>query len=144
MKILLASDGSDGALRAAEFVGRLARDRKDLEITVVYVVPPAAARAAGARDETYTPDVPLDAMIEHSAEPVWTSTRRAMGPVDARVATQVAVGDPAEEIARLAEWEGYELVVVGRRGLGSLKELVLGSVSHRLVHAANCPVLVAR
>lgn len=145
MKLLLATDGSEGALRAAAFVGRLARESKELEITVVYVAPPPApARASGTYGEEYVPDVPLDAMIEHSAEPVWAATLQAMGPVGGRVATQVAIGEPAEEIARLAEWDRYDMIVVGRRGLGPVKELVLGSVSHRLVHQASCPVLVAR
>lgn len=144
VKVLLASDGSENALRAAQFVGRLVRDTKDAEVTIVYVMPPSAIRDGEGHPGPFTPDVPLDAMIRHAAEPIWTATQEAMGPVDARVDVQFAVGDPADEIVRLADWDHYDLIVVGRRGLGSLKEIVLGSVSHRLVHTAHCPVLVAR
>lgn len=144
MKILLASDGSEGALHAAALVGHLARGCRDACITILYVVPRPEVRVVIQDSTAYAPDVPLDAMIAHTAQPVWAATRRALGELDGPVASEVAIGDPAEEIARLAEWERYDLIVVGRRGLGVLKELLLGSVSHRLVHRATVPVLVAR
>ena len=51
-------------------------------------------------------------------------------------------GDPAEEIVRVAGEEGFDLVVSGSRGRGTLGGLLLGSVSQTLVRTAPCPVLV--
>jgi nucleotide-binding universal stress UspA family protein len=51
-------------------------------------------------------------------------------------------GDPAETIVGEAENLGADLVVVGRRGGGSLRRLVLGSVSNAVVRGAPCDVLV--
>lgn len=51
-------------------------------------------------------------------------------------------GEPAETIVGAAESLGADLVVVGRRGSGSLRRLVLGSVSDAVVRAAPCDVLV--
>ncbi|HLN61048.1 MAG TPA: universal stress protein, partial [Symbiobacteriaceae bacterium] len=71
-------------------------------------------------------------------------TLSALGLPEERVATEVQVGEPAEEIVDLARLEGYDLIVMGSRGLNQVKELLVGSVSHRVLHTAPCPVLVAR
>jgi nucleotide-binding universal stress UspA family protein len=51
------------------------------------------------------------------------------------------VGGPAHVIAELAEETGADLIVVGTRGHSSVAGLLLGSVTHRLLHIAGCPVL---
>lgn len=53
-------------------------------------------------------------------------------------------GRPADEIAGLAEELGADLVVIGSRGLGMVKRLVMGSVSEGVVSLAPCPILVMR
>lgn len=58
------------------------------------------------------------------------------------VNTVSALGDPAHEIVAAAKAAGADLVVVGRRGLSGLTELVLGSVSQKVLHHAATDVLV--
>lgn len=58
--------------------------------------------------------------------------------------THLKKGRPAEEIAYLAQELEADLVVVGSRGLGSVKRLVVGSVSERVVQLDPCPTLVVR
>jgi nucleotide-binding universal stress UspA family protein len=60
------------------------------------------------------------------------------------VATSLLDGDPAEEVLRFAESNGIELITVGSRGLGGLKGLFLGSVSHKLIADAKSPCLVVK
>jgi nucleotide-binding universal stress UspA family protein len=55
---------------------------------------------------------------------------------------QMEDGQPVDEISRVAEEGGYDLLVVGSRGRNAVGELVLGSVSRALVRRAPCPVLV--
>jgi nucleotide-binding universal stress UspA family protein len=50
------------------------------------------------------------------------------------------VGPPAETLVRLSA--EVDLIVVGARGLGALKRLLLGSVSERVLRHAACPVLI--
>lgn len=58
------------------------------------------------------------------------------------IATEVKLGDPAEMILECARTNGAEAVVVGRRGRGRLKGLLIGSVSQKLVSLCEYPVIV--
>lgn len=55
-----------------------------------------------------------------------------------RVETIVDVGDPGERIIQLAKQRSADLIVMGSRGFGELKGLILGSVSHKVFHLAPC------
>ncbi len=61
---------------------------------------------------------------------------------DVHVARIVTEGPPAE--ALLAAAQDSELLVVGSRGLGGFKGLLLGSVSQQVAHHAPCPVVIVR
>ncbi|MBO0820101.1 MAG: universal stress protein [Nocardiopsaceae bacterium] len=64
------------------------------------------------------------------------------GPRPASVTVQAVSGLPAEEILDAAE--NADLVVVGTRGAGGFKHLLMGSVSSQVTHHAHCPVVVVR
>jgi len=53
-------------------------------------------------------------------------------------------GDPAQAILECAEESGADLIVIGSRGLGTIREWLLGSVSHYVVQHAKIPVLVIK
>ena len=61
-----------------------------------------------------------------------------------RVTTSVLAGDVADAILDCAQAEHADLIVLGSRGLGDFKSLMLGSVSHKVTAGATCGVLVAR
>jgi len=60
------------------------------------------------------------------------------------VEVRVTVGSPASEILRYADIADTDLLVMGARGLGTMKRLLLGSVSEAVLRHATCPILVAR
>lgn len=59
----------------------------------------------------------------------------------AKVTGLVEDGDPAHRIVEVAGREAVDLIVMGRRGLGDLKGLLLGSVTHKVAQAARCACL---
>ena len=61
---------------------------------------------------------------------------------DVELTTLVTEGPPAP--ALMAAARDADLLVVGSRGLGGFKELLLGSVSHQVAHHAPCPVVIVR
>lgn len=53
-------------------------------------------------------------------------------------------GEPKETVVRVANSGEYDVVVLGTRGLNSLQEMVLGSVSHKVAKRANIPVMIVK
>ena len=53
-------------------------------------------------------------------------------------------GTPGEYICRVAKEDGATMIVMGTRGMGTIRRTILGSVSDYVLHHANCPVLVVR
>lgn len=144
-KILLATDGSDGSLHAARVLGDLVVGLPEAEVTVLHVAHvPHSYYMTDEYGNKVTPEVPMDVMIRRSAEPILRRTLSALGLPEERVVTEVQVGEPAEEIVDLARLDGYDMIVMGSRGLSQMKEMLVGSVSHKVLHTAPCPVLVTR
>ena len=50
----------------------------------------------------------------------------------------------APEIVKYAQKNNYDLIVIGARGMGSAKEMLLGSVSNQVLHTSKVPVLLVR
>lgn len=144
-RVLLATDGSEGSLRGARVLGEILSCMPEAKVIVVHVA--HVPRSYYVTDEfgnSVTPEVPMDVMIRRSAETIMRKTLSALGLPEERVMVEVQVGEPAEEIVELARLEDCELIVMGTRGLSPVKELLVGSVSNRVLHTAHCPVLVSR
>ena len=60
------------------------------------------------------------------------------------VVAAIEDGDPAEQILRYAESEGANLIVMGSRGLGDLKGLLMGSVSHKVSQLSPCSCVTVK
>ena len=60
------------------------------------------------------------------------------------VKTMLADGDPAAMIVDTADRENPDLLIMGSRGLSGIRELFMGSVSHKVSHSARCSVLIVK
>jgi nucleotide-binding universal stress UspA family protein len=136
MRVLYATDGSDQARAAAEWLSAfpLPPASRILAVAVV-TLPPSALDIPTVR--AYYDDLRAEAgaVVEQAR----TSLARRWD-----ASTRVIEGEPRDEIPRVAEAWGADLVVLGARGLGAVKGWLLGSVSTAVVHHVPCPVLVVK
>jgi len=142
MNILLAVDGSDQSYDATQALAHLPTADKLVVLHVLDVPSPAYPMLV--------PEVARDlyATVEQEMQTEgWRVLEQALaflpphtGPADKRL----EIGAPSDVILSVAEAERAHLIVLGARGLGAIKELLLGSVSHRVLAHAACPVLAVR
>lgn len=141
-KILVPVDGSENSFKALSHAITLAR-KLDAKIGILYVTVlmqqmPIAAQLNGV----YVPEVVYAHLDEFGRNVV--EKAQAQVPTDIKVETFCEIGSPATVIPEFAEENGYDMIVIGSRGLGVIKGLVMGSVSTYVIHHAHCPVLVVR
>lgn len=143
MKVIVVGvDGSDGGVTALEFAAAEAALRgAPLRIVSAWEVPPAAGFRGdfGPPIDVATWDA-LRVATQKIADDALAAAKTSQPAVDGEaLAVQ---GHPADVL--LAQGADAELIVVGRRGLGGFKSLLLGSVSQQVVQHATCPVVVVR
>lgn len=146
----MAVDGSKGAEAAVRHAADLAR-RLGLPIQLLFAFPASPLDMFGVPGEVATPEQlkyfspeAFAELRERTAAQVLAAARQALGSVDVEVTDKVLAGNPAEAIMRYAREVPGAMIVMGRRGLSRLKELVVGSVSQSVVHGASCPVTLVR
>jgi nucleotide-binding universal stress UspA family protein len=133
--IVLGLDGSEGSRRAVPVASDLA-ERYGARVVIVHVDERIAAKGG------VHPVLPNEAQVreeldEHARQLASTGIDTKVGVVE------IVLGGPAQAIEEVAEGEGADLIVVGRRGHSPLAGLVLGSVTQRLLHIAQRSVLAA-
>lgn len=137
--ILLATDGSENALRATETAIELATGLSVSKVLVVHVVgrAPSESQLVRAGQDVH-------ALLEEEARPVIRPSLDLLDKAKIPYSLQVSLGDPAVVILNLVKKEPVGMLVIGSRGLGALSGLVMGSVSQKLVRLAPCPVLIVK
>jgi nucleotide-binding universal stress UspA family protein len=136
-KILLAADGSIHSVRAAKEAVKIATLVNECTIEVVYVVD-----FSKAKDEV---------LHSQGKEELELSRRKKLLPIEELLKANnltyqhtLLRGEPGPAIVDYANKEGFDLVIIGSRGLNSLQEMVLGSVSHKVLKRVKCPVLIVK
>jgi nucleotide-binding universal stress UspA family protein len=81
-------------------------------------------------------------VLDQAEATVQAEVERALRDRELRWKFVSREGEPSHVLCDVAEEVGASFVVVGRRGWSTATELLLGSVSHRLVHRSGCPVLL--
>src|SRR5207249_3746512 len=109
-------------------------------ITILCVWQPFNSYAMGA--QPFTPDVHrIDQEAEAEARHI-AARSKVLVPATLEAVARVASGHPADRIMDEVERGGYDLLVMGSRGRGAVRSLLLGSVSQSVLHHSKIPVMV--
>jgi nucleotide-binding universal stress UspA family protein len=138
-KLLVAFDGSNLASKALRHAVELARrDDAKLFVIHVYEVP-----ILNSGDMLITaPEEWSRQYADHSVSVL--DAAKSQVPPERHADFKLIQGNPAQSILETAAETGADLIVMGSRGLGGIREFVLGSVSHNVVQHSKVPVLVVK
>lgn len=135
--ILLAVDGSEHSLRAAQEAAKIASLVKDSVVEVVLVIDFGQSKS--------------EVLHSQGKEELELLRRKKLLPVeellksrDLSYRVKILHGEPGPTIVKHANQGKFDLVVIGSRGRNSLQEMVLGSVSHKVVKRVQAPVLIVK
>jgi nucleotide-binding universal stress UspA family protein len=154
-KILVAVDGSAYSLRAALLGADILNRDIPGTLTLLYVTkvgadldwfrfqgPWSDLNQAGAEEREA-----LDKTFKQGQEVLQEARTACAGLLKNRpvqVETVVHFGDPADQINDFAEKRPFDLLILGCRGIGPLRGVIIGSVSQKVLHGTRCPVLIVK
>ena len=150
--ILVPTDGSKGAIKAAAYAGELAKVL-GANVTILYVQSDenllASAWGAGEFYEGVPGGMkPVDEIREVMEKKVrekeLPETSSALGEVNAEPQLVTVWGHPAEAIVKYAKENAVDLVVMGSHGRSGIKKAFLGSVSQAVANQVACPVTIVK
>ena len=141
LKILLAVDGSQGALAAVRHALRLTRNGLHASFVLLNVQEPASLYEVVVAHDAQV----LDEISAGAAADALAPAQALLDDAGASVEVEIAHGDPAQMIVDVCERYDCELIVVGAHGVaGPRSARHVGSVANAVLHAAGVPVTVAR
>jgi nucleotide-binding universal stress UspA family protein len=155
-KVLIALDASEGAWRAVEYVAQTFGGTPEIEVSLVHILtglPPSLWDDGHIlQDKEREARQRLVANWQVEQEKKWESlVRRARERLENAGIPAAAVAsnfkpkyyDVAEDILREAQVSGTNTIIMGRRGMGTAKSLLLGSVTHKVVqNSRGCAVTI--
>lgn len=135
--ILLAADGSENSLRAAKEAVKIAKGSAQTTVTIIFVIDMVKVKT--------------EVLHASSNESLYMERRQKLVAIEQLLKEQqvsykveMVHGDPGPEIIKYANSQNVDLVIIGSRGLNSLQEMVLGSVSHKVMKRVQCPAMIVK
>lgn len=139
-KILVPVDGSDNSFRALEHAIFLSIKIQEAQITVLNIIedPPTVY--------IYSPKIMEKLRADYKSESVKILERckELASKNGINIHTVLLEGDPASRIIGYSKMEGFDIIIMGSRGMGKFKEMIVGSISNKVIHHAKCSVMLVR
>lgn len=140
-KILVAYDGSKASNKALDRAIDVAKASPDTQLTIIHAFDfPRVFIGEGL--------APLPASVNKDyydlAVQLTEDVKTRVGETGVQAQVEMIQGSPAAVILDYAEEQGADVIFIGSRGLGGIREFVLGSVSHNVVQHAKIPVLIIK
>lgn len=141
-KYLMATDGSENALRAAQHTAELMLNNPHIKVTIIYI------RSSYSSLRKFTPWVSMeeiDVELQKMAQRAIDKTKEVFYTLGLPVDYLIETGDdPGYTIANYAKQHGFGHIVMGTRGLSNLSGIIMGSISHQVLQQADVPVIFVK
>jgi len=142
VKILLAVDGSESAVRATrKLVEVLPFYKEAPQIELVNVRQPVPL--VGRWGPVVTHDM-VQLYYKEESDRALAPSAQVLDDAGVRYAARVLVGDIPQTIAQHALQSGFDMIYMGTRGMTAIANLVLGSIATKVLHLAEVPVVLVR
>lgn len=139
-KILIPCDDSPGALRAlAYLIKKIQSGREKAELHLVNVQYPLHGGVS-----TFISAAQIKELHQEDGAKALAGARKLLDEAGLAYQTHVFVGEPAEVMARYANEQGFDEIVMGTRGQNQISTMLLGSVSLKLLNLSKIPVLLVK
>ncbi|MEH7347306.1 universal stress protein [Gottfriedia acidiceleris] len=136
-KILVPFDQSASSSRTLHHAAELAKEvgAEKLSIIIANYVPPF---------DGFSTDIDFENLLDEENAEALNPAIDFLKESGVNYEVHILDGNPAQVILEYANNHQYDLIVMGRSGKGVIKHAFLGSVSNRVLHETNCPVLIIR
>lgn len=143
-KILVPVDGSEHSKKALEFACELAK-KFETQLHLLHVIqPPIRTQTMVVGISSVTTELSQKEINKIGSDLMQAARRIADDHDCTEVETQIEAGSPAQHILESADRHNADLIVMGSRGLSDIAGLLLGSVSHKVTHLAECTCVTIR
>jgi nucleotide-binding universal stress UspA family protein len=142
MKILIAVDGSKYALDAVKLLVEHSdwlREAPHVELVTVHLPVPKVGRLGVGVSKAQ-----LDRYYQEEGEAKLAAARRLLEAARIPCQTRVLVGPVAESLVKHAKAKGCDMLYVGNRGAGAVKNAFIGSTAARVLELSDLPVLLVK
>lgn len=150
MKILVCTDGSKYSQKAIREASVIAEGCQANEVAIIHVHDYNSAKMYPYANLGMNPEY-MERLQKISAEDKaecrkkLSESKKIFKDKNIKVRTMLKEGPVSDTIVKVAQKEGFDMIVVGSRGIGGLKKMFLGSVSNAIIQEAkNCSVLVVK
>jgi nucleotide-binding universal stress UspA family protein len=140
LKVLLPVDGSENSNRAVKHLIHLIKNLGAMEVHVVNVQPELLYINILLKPRQEV----IDAWSQKAGRDASSSACALLVEASIPYVLEFASGEVAEAIVRHAQHCQCDMIVMGTRGMGSVANLVLGSVATKVIHLANIPVTLVK
>ena len=138
LKVLVPVDGSDNCLRAVEYLiaqTSLFKEPLDIHLLNVQHAFPGTVRGVREEAEKFHHDEGIKALA---------AARQVLDAARVKYTYHINVGDAAESICQFVKAQKLDQVVMGRRGIGTVANLLMGSVADKVLHLVDVPIVLVK
>jgi nucleotide-binding universal stress UspA family protein len=140
-KLMVPIDGSDNSTRALQYALKMAKEVGPMQLHLLTVHPEPAVYG---EIQVYVTAEKMKEMQDLRSMDLLQPAIDAAKSAGVSFESEIATGDPAGTIAKLADERHCDAIVMGTRGMSAIANLMMGSVATKVVHFSTMPVTLVK